>query len=180
MIGLEKGIVRIENYDTNWPLYFEKEKERLFKASGSIPLSIEHVGSTAINGLCAKPIIDILIGLEQFNQGFELVPSFEDIGYEFKGENGIPERHFFAFGNPRTYHLHVVEKNSEFWVEHILFRDRLRKNDFERQQYAELKRKLANEYPTDREKYTDSKAYFIKKEIKKAKDEEGGAEKNGL
>jgi GrpB-like predicted nucleotidyltransferase (UPF0157 family) len=180
MIGLNKGIVRIEIYDSRWPVYFEQEKKRLAKAAGSIPISIEHVGSTAIKGLCAKPIIDILLGVEQFNQGLELVPPFENIGYEFKGENGIPGRHFFAQGQPRTHHLHVVEKNSEFWVEHILFRDRLRKYDFERQEYAKLKRRLAIKYPTDREKYTDSKADFIKNVIDKAKDEEGGAEQNGL
>ena len=180
MIGLEKGIVRVENYDPRWPLYFAEEKERLVKAAGAIPVSVEHVGSTAIKGMCAKPIIDILIGLEHFNQGFELVPPFEDIGYEFKGENGIPERHFFALGNPRTHHLHVVEKKSEFWIEHLLFRNRLSKNDFERQQYEELKRKLAIEYLTDREKYTDSKADFIKQVIRRAENEERGAEKNGL
>jgi GrpB-like predicted nucleotidyltransferase (UPF0157 family) len=168
MLGLEKGIVRLFDYDVQWPLIFEKERRRIEQAIGDIILSLHHVGSTSVPGLCAKPIIDILIGLETFECGFQCVMPLEQLGYTFRGENGIPGRHYFRKGDPRTFHVHMFEKNSSQWHDHILFADYLRKNPERKQQYAELKRALAQAYPKNRVKYTNSKSEFIQETIRLA------------
>jgi GrpB-like predicted nucleotidyltransferase (UPF0157 family) len=168
MIGLEQGKVILSEYDPKWPIEFEKEKKLITSAVGPVDILIEHVGSTAVAGLCAKPIIDILIGIPNFADGFSLVAPLEEIGYEFKGKNGIIGRHFFAKGLLRTHHIHMVEKNSTFWKEHVLFRDFLRNNDIDKQKYALLKKNLAQAYKSDRDGYTNAKADFIRSIIQKA------------
>lgn len=180
VIGLEKGTVKLFDSNPEWADCFNSEKAIIINALEPSSISVEHVGSTSIAELCAKPIIDILIGIDSFETGFKFVPGLEAIGYEFKGENGIQFRHFFAKGNPRTHHVHMVAKDSTFWKEHLLFRDYLMRNKYARDAYAELKIEMASKYPNDREKYTDAKAEFIQSIIAKAKSEEGGAEKDGL
>jgi GrpB-like predicted nucleotidyltransferase (UPF0157 family) len=171
MIGLENNVVKIADYDTTWINDFEHEKELISGAVVEYNLSIEHIGSTAVKGLCAKPIIDILIGIDRFENGFRIVGVFERLGYEYKGEFGIPKRHFFIKGNPRTHHVHMVEIGSNFWNEHLLFRDYLREHKDDRERYALLKRELALRYPNDRDAYLESKAEFIQKIIEKAKNQ---------
>ena len=170
---MERGIVRLENYDPQWPVYYHEERAAILSATFPASPALEHIGSTSVEGLCAKPIIDIMIGIDNFEQGFLLVPGLERLGYEFKGECGIPRRHFFTKGNPVTHHVHMVEKGSDFRVEHLLFRDYLRNNPRERQKYAALKRRLERLFPRDRDRYTDSKAAFIQTAIRKARSEEG-------
>ena len=172
MIGLEKGKVILAEYDENWVVEFENERNAIQRAISDYKIAIEHVGSTSVESLCAKPIIDILIGIKHFNDGFECIHDLEAIGYESKGENGVPGRHFFAKGNPRTHHIHMVKINSSFWNEHLLFRDYLRNDSEARIRYSKLKKELALQYGNDREKYTSSKSEFIQEIIKKAKEEE--------
>ena len=169
MIGLEKGKVKLAEYDEDWAIEFKNEKNSIQHALSDYNITIEHAGSTSVKSLCAKPIIDILIGIEHFSDGFECIYDLEAIGYESKGENGVQGRHFFAKGNPRTHHIHMVEINSSFWNEHLLFRNYLRNNSEARMKYSELKEELALKYKNDREKYTSSKSEFIQEIIKKAK-----------
>jgi len=169
MIGLEKGKVLLSEYDINWPLEFENEKKSIQNTLTENEIRIEHIGSTSVENLCAKPIIDILIGINHFDEGYKFASLLEATGYAYKGENGIPGRHFFVKGNPRTHHLHMVEMNSVFFRDHLLFRDYLRENPEEKEQYAELKKSMAVKYVDDREKYTDSKAEFIQNILQKAK-----------
>jgi GrpB-like predicted nucleotidyltransferase (UPF0157 family) len=118
--------------------------------------------------LAAKPVIDILLGLKQVllpNQIFSL----EAIGYLYCGELGIPGRHYFRWGMPRTHQIHTVQANSEFWKTHILFRDFLRAKPEAAQQYEVLKRKLAVEYRYDRNRYTASKTPLIEQLLVQAK-----------
>ena len=166
MIGLEKGKVILSEYDENWSVEFENEKKAILEAILDCNIVVEHAGSTSVEHICAKPIIDILIGIEHFKDGFEFATKLEAIGYESKGENGVPGRHFFAKGNPRTHHLHMVEMNSDLWNEHLLFRDYLRNHSDARNQYSELKKELALKYKNDREKYTYSKVQFIQGIVK--------------
>ncbi len=128
MIGLEKEIVRLIDYQPEWPELFEIEKNKLQNILGNSHILIEHIGSTSIPGIKAKPIIDIMIGINAFNDGFDLAKKLENANYRYKGENGIPGRHYFDYGNPSIYHLHMVEINSDFWIDHISFRDHLRIN----------------------------------------------------
>lgn len=168
MIGLERGKVILAEYDEDWANEFENEKNSIRQALSDYNIKIEHIGSTSVRLLCAKPIIDILIGVDNFNVGFGCIHDLEAIGYESKGENGIPGRHFFAKGEPRTHHLHMVDINSNLWNEHLLFRDYLRTNLDARMKYSKLKKELALKYENDREKYTSSKSEFIQNILQKA------------
>lgn len=169
MIGLENNVVKIADYDASWINDFKQEKKSILGSTIEFKLCIEHIGSTAVKLLCAKPIIDILIGLHKFEDGFRIVGIFQKLGYEYKGEFGIPNRHFFIKGNPRTHHVHMVELDSDFWNEHLLFRDYLREHKNDRESYAVLKRDLAQKYPNNRDMYLDSKAEFIQMILMKAK-----------
>ena len=150
--------VVIVEYDPDWPLRFEAARSAIKKAVGPLLLSIEHVGSTAVPGLAAKPIIDIMPGVRSFEDGFACVEPLESIGYEYRGENGIPGRHYFNhYEGDRIQHVHMAAVGSDFWTRHVVFRDYLRAHPDVAQQYSELKYSLAERYQTDRVAYTEAK-----------------------
>ena len=160
-IGLEKGIVRLAQYSPEWKTLYEKEERLLKDLIGEYVIDIQHIGSTSIPDMIAKPIIDIGIAIKDFEEGQRLVKPVESLGYEYKGENGIPGRHYFVKGNPTTHHLHIVEIDSEEWKKNITFRDALRKNENLAKEYAELKLNLAEKFKYDRVAYTDGKTDFV-------------------
>ncbi len=128
------------------------------------------MGSTSVPGLIAKPVIDICIGLQEPPPpGEAIIVALADLGYEHRGEHGIPGRHFFRKGAPRSHHLHVVLHGNDFWVRHLLFRDYLRAHPDEAEAYADLKRLLAIRHAGDREMYTDSKGPFIAGVLERAR-----------
>lgn len=159
--------VVIVDYDPNWPRVFEAEKARLQAVTGGLLVSIEHVGSTAVPGLSAKPIIDILAGVRTLDEGRRTIgPLTEQLGYQYvpEFEVDMPYRLYFhrhpAQGD--QFHLHMVETTSEFYERHLLFRDYLRAHPEAAQAYADLKRRLADEYGSNREGYTDAKTEFVR------------------
>ena len=156
-----KRDVVVVDYDPNWPRRFEAEKARIEAALGGIAVVVEHVGSTAVPGLFAKPIIDIMVGLRRLADGERCVAPLDALGYEFRGDGGIPDHCFFRKGQPRTHHVHMVEHGSAFWNDHVSFRDRLRASPDLARRYGELKKRLAVEYRTRREEYTEAKTPFI-------------------
>jgi GrpB-like predicted nucleotidyltransferase (UPF0157 family) len=169
MIGLERGIVRLVQYTKEWERLFQAEKPRLQAAVGKYVLDIQHVGSTSIPGMVAKPIIDIAIAVQNFEAAAVCIKPIEQLGYEYKGENGIPRRHYFTKGNPRTHHVHLNEIGSRDWNDQIIFRDYLTQYPEIAKAYAELKLELAQRYPTDRQSYLDSKAPFIERILQLAR-----------
>ncbi len=159
--------IQISDYDPVWPSMFEAEKKRLEEALPSNQvLDIEHFGSTAIPNLPAKPIIDILIAVQDVASARErFVPLLADLDYVFWADNPKTDRLFFVKGMPpygerRTHHVHVCERPSEQWTR-LLFRDYLRTHPDLAQEYAKLKRDLAQAHQHDREAYTDSKGNFV-------------------
>lgn len=160
-LGLEPNRVHLAPHDPHWAVAFAGEAARLRKALGSYILSIEHIGSTAIPGIPAKPILDIAVAVRRFEEAAVCIPRLQDLGYEHLGENGIPGRHFLRRGHPTTHHLHISELGSCPWEEHLLFRDYLRSHPAEAQRYAALKLALAQRYPQDRDAYLEGKAAFI-------------------
>ncbi|MCS7040039.1 MAG: GrpB family protein [Caldilineales bacterium] len=160
-LGLEANRVRLAHYDPRWAVAFAAEAARLREALGPYALAIEHIGSTAIPGIPAKPILDIGVAVQRFEEAAACVPLLERLGYEYLGENGIPRRHFLRRGHPTTHHLHITEIGSRQWEEHLLFRDYLRSHPDEAQRYAALKRELAQRHPNDRDAYLEGKAAFI-------------------
>ena len=113
--------LRLVPYDTTWPLEFAVESERIARACAGLPLRLEHIGSTAIPGLAAKPVIDILAGRPGNVPGSRYVDAFKQMAYEHKGAYGIPGRNYFWRGTPRTHHVHLVSWSSDLWRDHLLF-----------------------------------------------------------
>ena len=163
-LGLESGAVRVVRYDAAWPAMFLDEAKRIRNALGvDIQLEMEHTGSTAVPGLCAKPVLDILAGWRTGDTRERVVAALESAGYLYRGEQGIPGRDFFRRGQPRAYHIHLVEFRGPFWREHLAFRDALRADNAIRDGYSALKLGLAQRFPRDREAYIEGKSGFIEK-----------------
>ncbi|AKI97383.1 GrpB family protein [Kosmotoga pacifica] len=156
--------VEIVSYDPVWPELFEREKVKLLNVLGE-SVQIEHIGSTSVVGLCAKPIIDIMIGLRNLSGVWKYIDSIMCLGYTYvpEYEKLMPERRYFR---KKGFHIHMVEKESPFWKSHIFFRDFLRKHPETAKEYCELKKKLAKKYRNEREKYTDAKGPFIQNILK--------------
>ena len=162
--------ILIVDYDPRWPQMFQEEKQRLEAALGRWLLGIQHVGSTAVPGLAAKPIIDIMPGLRSLDDTPRIIGPMRRLGYQYfpEYEDDLPARRYFrkpageAFRGGGSHHVHVVETTSEFWRRHIAFRDYLRTHPEAAMEYAELKRRLAAEHGADREGYTEAKTDFIR------------------
>jgi GrpB-like predicted nucleotidyltransferase (UPF0157 family) len=129
-------------------------------------IKIEHIGSTSVEGLGAKPIIDIMIGLQDFNTADNHISKIESLGYNYvsKYEDVMPYRRFLTkeSSKKRTHHIHMVGLETEFWDRHLRFRNHLRVNNEDRDKYFELKMDLAKGEWTDEEEYADAKSEFIK------------------
>ncbi len=171
--------VVIADYDPAWPAKFEAERDLIVRTCGDGAfVRIEHIGSTSVPGLSAKPIIDMMPGLRSLEDARPLIPLLESIGYEYvpafehdtSSGSGMPFRRYFRKdeNGERAYHLHAVEAGSSFWAEHLLFRDYLRGHSDAAADYARLKRDLAAEFNAALTQlsdinvgYTDRKTEFI-------------------
>ncbi len=154
--------------DPSWPAAFAAEADKLRAAAGELPIAVEHIGSTAVPRLLAKPVIDVLVGVPSLADADALVPRFTALGYEYVPayEKQIPERRFLR---TRTRHLHVVKQGGPFWYEHLAFRDWLRAHPEDARRYAVLKQQLATRYRPDRNAYTEGKAPFIAEILRRAR-----------
>jgi GrpB-like predicted nucleotidyltransferase (UPF0157 family) len=162
-LGLASGTVVVVPYDPRWVDEFVKASLELRAALGSSITAVHHVGSTAVPGLCAKPILDLLVGVPNLEQSLSLVPRLGDLGYEFRRDEEIPERHYFRRrrGTIRTHHLSLAESTSRHYRVTLAFRDALRANTGKAREYCDLKLRLAREFPRDREKYIEGKSRFV-------------------
>lgn len=167
--------IAIVEYDPAWPRLFAEERDRIVAACGGRIVAVEHVGSTAVPGLAAKPIIDMMPGVRALADAGASVGAMVAIGYEYVPalEDALPERRFFRkdAGGVRSHHIHMVEVGSEFWELHILFRDYLVAHPQVTAGYARLKRELAARYGDDREGYTEAKTPFIRSVEERARAE---------
>jgi GrpB-like predicted nucleotidyltransferase (UPF0157 family) len=162
-------------YDEAWPSLYEEEQARIERAIGSWVEEIEHVGSTAVLGLAAKPIIDIMVGVRSFDDSPTLVERVVGIGYEYvpEFERVMPFRRYFrkVREGRRTHQIHLVERsNAEWWDRHLLFRDYLRVHPEVAEEYTRLKYELSSRIPYDREAYTDAKTDFISEVVRRAQE----------
>lgn len=153
-------LVELVDHDPSWAERYEQEAAKLQPIFDGHVVGMEHVGSTSIPDLCAKPIVDVLVGLRELELTNEQIGGMSELGYLFLGEHGLPGRLFFR-KDPRTHHVHVVEHGGEHWERQLTFRDTLRADEEERKRYDAFKRRLAAEgHP--REVYSELKTPFIR------------------
>lgn len=157
--------IRLVAYDPSWPNRFDRERAALAGAIGRwVTGGIHHVGSTAVPDLVAKPIIDILVGVDGLEAARACFAPLAALDYLYAPY--LPdEMHWFCKPDPsrRTHHLHLVPAGSGRFRDELTFRDRLRANPETAEQYATLKHDLAKRFPNDREAYTDAKTAFVQR-----------------
>ena len=165
--GARNEPVRLTPYDPAWPDAFERERVALEAAIGPwVVGGIHHVGSTAVSGLEAKPILDILVGVEDLESSracFEPLAALEYLYAPYRSD----EMHWFCKPNPerRTHHLHLAPVTGRRYADELAFRDRLRADPTLAAEYASLKHELAARFRDDREAYTDAKSDFIRRAL---------------
>jgi len=130
---------------------------------GDAALNIEHIGSTALPGMWAKPIIDLMVAVDDLDGARVWFGDLETLGYEFRPDVEPPDRLFFAKGERalRTHHLSLARTDSDFYFEKMAFRDHLCSDSSAFEEYKELKMRLAERFPDDRKRYTDGKEAFV-------------------
>ena len=172
------GQIVVADYDPDWPRMFEQERARLSAALGPLVLIIEHIGSTAVPGLAAKPIIDLLVGVQSLTEAqSRSIATLSAMGYAYFPEykSWLPDELFFRKGIPWTHHAHVMEPSNPRWESLLLFRDYLRAHSGAALAYATLKRDLAVTFRDDIAAYRTAKNDFVADVIAKAHTE-GGCE----
>ncbi|MDR3473230.1 MAG: GrpB family protein [Devosia sp.] len=160
-LGLAHGKVVLVEGNPEWDRLYRAEEQQLRSVIGDMALDIQHIGSTAIAGIKAKPIIDILVGLARFEDGVLLVGPLQRLGYDYVGTQMVPNDHLFGKGTARTHLLHAVVHGGYHWRRNLQFRDRLRVEPELALAYEQLKIELAARFPDDRAGYTAAKAAFI-------------------
>jgi GrpB-like predicted nucleotidyltransferase (UPF0157 family) len=162
----EEDRIEISGYDPGWSAEYETESNKISAELGSnLLLEIHHIGSTAIPGMAAKPIIDILLIVHEWSERARVIQALQKLGYVYWAENPEPGRMFFVKGMPpfgarRTHHVHVFDDVAGR-KRRIFFRDYLRLHADTAREYMELKRRLAEQFSNDRDAYTRGKDEFI-------------------
>ena len=172
-MALKRGIVELHNYNPKWKQEYEEEKELLENVLGNRIIEIHHIGSTSIDGLMAKPIIDILVVIKSLSEIPEIESILQNYNYHNRGNQGVSDRIFFAKGpeEARSHYLHFTELNSDTYFNQIYFKKYLLEHPKYIKKYCDLKKRLAAKYANERKLYTDGKGDFIKKIIDLAKEE---------
>lgn len=149
-------------HDPSWSARFGEWRELLHQSLGSVAHRIEHIGSTAVPGLDAKPVVDIQVSIAEPEDETAYVPAIEDLGVALRSREGEGHRYFRPAGTrKRDVQIHVCRAGSDWERRHLLFRDYLRAEPAAREAYADLKRELARRYRDDRIAYTEGKTGFI-------------------
>lgn len=164
--------VILTEYDPRWPERYEREKDRIFHTLGARVVAVEHIGSTAVPGLGAKPIIDIMIAVRSLAKDLPFcIEPLRRLGYEYVPRPDFTDSVFFSHGawGPSTRHLHLTEYGSAFWNEKLLFRDFLRLHAETAAEYFALKCSLAMRHAANRTAYTDAKGSYIHSVVNRAR-----------
>lgn len=162
-------------YDSQWALRYQEEKERILEVIGDKVVAIEHFGSTAVPGLEAKPIIDVLIAIRHLDDAKECIEPLGRLGYEYRPLEELitPESRYFRKGPPgaNSHHIRMVEAGNTLWNQYLLFRDYLRSHPEEAGRYCELKKELHLKY--GKRLPTDAKKSHVDSVLIKARAEKG-------
>jgi len=166
LLGLSNDKISLMPHTGLWKREFLREKYLLQK--GTDDCEIQHVGSTFVPWLPAKPIVDIAV---EAKEPIDQIKDIENCGYEYKGEKGVKGRYYFTKGTPenRTHHVHMFEEGSQIYEDHLLFRNYLINNRDTAEEYGKLKLQLWRDHKKNRKRYTDEKSDFIERTLKEAK-----------
>jgi GrpB-like predicted nucleotidyltransferase (UPF0157 family) len=170
------GGVLVVDYDPEWPAQFEELRLDVWPAVEGIALRIDHVGSTAVPGLAAKPIIDMDIVVRRPHDVAPTIERVERTGYRWDGDLGVPGRQAFSYEgeSPRPHHhLYLVVEDNRAHLDHWLLRDLLRDDEDARRRYAALKRRNAEECAGDIEVYAAAKAWLVAELLARARADRG-------
>ena len=174
---LSKKHVVVVPYDENWKQAFEDIKRELEVALGNLALRIEHVGSTSVEGLSAKPIIDIDVVIRDSSMLGTVIEALEKIDYRHEGDQGIPGREAFNYDGKEhlmKHHLYVCAEDAAELKRHLAFRDYLRSHPDDVEEYSRVKEEGAKLYPYDIDKYIEHKSPFIESIYERIKEENHG------
>ena len=171
--NLREAVV-VHPYDPAWAAQYESERQLVAAALGELAVEIHHVGSTAVPGLPAKPVIDLMVSVRRLEQAADCIAPLAKLGYTFVDFVQNTDRRFFRKGFPRTHHLHIVELGNASYLEHLDFCDALRASPALCQAYADLKNELAKKYKNERARYTESKGAFIQEALQNWRSQAAG------
>ena len=162
--------ITVLDYDPKWPLEYEKERDYIAEILNDNCICIYHIGSTAVPGLAAKPVIDIMAVVRSLEKTDDAAGKFSAIGYEYLGEFGIAGRRYLRKGgDERTHQIHIFQADDwENIRRHLALRDYMRTHEKERKEYAEIKKSLALKYPYDIDGYCDGKDAFVREMERRA------------
>lgn len=172
MIGLKRGTVKLLPHNPRWSNAFEKEKKILLKTLNGLVVDIQHIGSTSVPGIPAKPIIDVSIGIKSMKNSRDFIKIFKNLSYEYRPDFGGPNIQLLFVKGPeekRTHYIHLMRYNGSLWKSDLSFRDYLRTNKKRAEEYTKLKKELTGKFTNDRATYTARKADFIHETIRMAK-----------
>jgi GrpB-like predicted nucleotidyltransferase (UPF0157 family) len=164
MLGLKKHLNLLVDYNPLWEGAFIDERKRLARVLGDIAKGIEHYGSTAVPGMRAKPILDILVGVSPLDDWARCRPLLEALGYDYAANAGVPGHHIFGRGRDsteRTHLVHVVDFSGEEWCSNLALRDALRRDASLRAKYREVKERAIESSPQGRVRYNELKGPFL-------------------
>jgi GrpB-like predicted nucleotidyltransferase (UPF0157 family) len=160
-LGLENNLVRLSDHTQLWAELYREEEKCIMAAVGHLIVDLQHIGSTAIPGIKAKPILDMMAGVPQLEKALLCKAPLETVGYDYIADAGIANDYVFGKGVARTHYLHVVEHGGAKWKNHLCFRDRLRNDPELAQAYGRLKEELSKKFSDSRARYHDAKSQFI-------------------
>jgi len=172
MPGQHKRNFELAPYQSEWIELFDQEAKLLQSVLGDTAEQIEHIGSTSIPGMAAKSIIDIMVAIPSLIRSSELIIGLDTVGYTYKPKDTIPDRMFFSKEiqpEIRTHHLSLTQKGSEFWKNHLMFRDYLRENHQLASEYIQIKKSFADYYARTNHIDVEWKSEFVAKVLELAK-----------
>ena len=164
--GPEKRIIEIKDYDERWPEVFRAHAERIAQSLGAVAMQVEHIGSTSVPGLGAKPIIDVLVVVEDSANEVSYLPKLEAAGYELRVREPDFYEHRMLRTSNRDVHVHIFSPSSPEIERYLIFRDRLRGDANDRRLYEQVKRQLAQKSWPDMNAYADAKSEVVERIIR--------------
>jgi GrpB-like predicted nucleotidyltransferase (UPF0157 family) len=161
--------VIIVPFNKEWEAMYQKESQRIQKKLDDPSIIIEHIGSTAIPYILSKPIIDIMIGIQDFKHPESAINKLIELGYTYFGEANVPGRLYFRIRSEKNFNIAMCQYNGEIWINNVLFRDYLRLHPIEAKLYSKIKETAIDSGIDTLLKYSETKQNFINKIISKAK-----------